>query len=210
VTDDEVIRVVIAAPSEVACAGLEALLATEAGVVVVDTAVSLPSEDFVERVSADVLLLELGSDTPEALAHMAERVGLPAIILLTSNATSWRQLLDLGVRAVLPDRIGAVGLLAAIKAVAAGLVVLDEQAAGIDGLRSEAEPRRESVEMLTPRELEVLHLLAEGLPNKAIGRALEISEHTVKFHLSSILGKLGATSRTEAVAIGIRRGIVMV
>jgi NarL family two-component system response regulator YdfI len=210
VTGDHVVRVAIAAPSDIACARIEALLATEAGVCVVGTATSMLLAEFLEQVDADVLLLDPGSEIAETLAHIAERVEMPPTILLASNSAVWRYLFDLGVRAVLPNHIEANRLLAAIKAVAAGFVVLDEHAAGIESLRSEGEPRREQVETLTPRELEVLHLLAEGLPNKEIATTLEISEHTVKFHLSSIFGKLGATSRTEALAIGIRRGLVMV
>ena len=148
----------------------------------------------------------------QALAHIAERVALPATVLLASNDQPERQLLALGVRAVLlPDRLPAARLVAAVKAVAAGLIVFDEHAANIES-PGEDERRREpgSVDALTARETEVLQLLAKGLPNKEIARALDISEHTVKFHLSAIFGKLGATSRTEAVAIGIRRGRVMI
>jgi DNA-binding NarL/FixJ family response regulator len=63
-------------------------------------------------------------------------------------------------------------------------------------------------EELTPREIEVLELLAEGLPNKAIGVRLKISDQTVKFHVASIIGKLGASNRTDAVRLAIRRGLV--
>jgi DNA-binding NarL/FixJ family response regulator len=70
---------------------------------------------------------------------------------------------------------------------------------------SEAEPL---VEQLTPRELTVLALVADGLGNREIGQELEISEHTVKFHLASIFGKLGASSRTEAVRRGLRLGLI--
>jgi two-component system, NarL family, response regulator YdfI len=210
VTGDHVVRVAIAASSDVTCARIEALLATEPDVCVVGTARSTLLAEFLEQIDADVLLLDLGSEMAEALAHVAERVELPTTILLASNLAAWRHLVDLGVRAVLANHVEADRLVAAIKAVAAGLVVLDEHAAGIENFRSEGEPRREQVETLTPRELEVLRLLAEGLPNKEIATTLAISEHTVKFHLSSIFGKLGATSRTEAVAIGIRRGLVMV
>jgi DNA-binding NarL/FixJ family response regulator len=66
------------------------------------------------------------------------------------------------------------------------------------------------VEALTARELEVLQLLASGLGNKEIASRLQISEHTVKFHVASIMGKLGAASRTEAVTVGIRRGLIMI
>jgi DNA-binding NarL/FixJ family response regulator len=67
----------------------------------------------------------------------------------------------------------------------------------------------ESLEPLTRREREVLQMLASGLANKEIATRLSISDHTVKFHVASILGKLGASTRTEAVATGIRNGLVM-
>jgi DNA-binding NarL/FixJ family response regulator len=72
--------------------------------------------------------------------------------------------------------------------------------------RGVAEP---GTEPLTPREIEVLRMLAEGDANKAIAWKLGISEHTVKFHVSSIMSKLGAASRTEAAATGIRQGLVL-
>ena len=62
---------------------------------------------------------------------------------------------------------------------------------------------------LTPREIEVLRLLAEGLANKNIAWKLKISEHTVKFHIASIFTKLNVSSRAEAVAIGIRQGVIL-
>ncbi|HBY93115.1 MAG TPA: helix-turn-helix transcriptional regulator [Chloroflexi bacterium] len=70
----------------------------------------------------------------------------------------------------------------------------------------ESEPLDEP---LTARETEVLQLLAQGLANKQIAAALQISEHTVKFHVSSIYAKLGVTNRTEAVGLGVRRGLVV-
>jgi DNA-binding NarL/FixJ family response regulator len=72
-----------------------------------------------------------------------------------------------------------------------------------------SRPLAELAEALTPRESEVLQMLASGLANKEIAARLTISEHTVKFHVASILGKLGAGSRTEAVSLGIRRGLVL-
>ena len=65
-----------------------------------------------------------------------------------------------------------------------------------------------AVEALTPREVQVLELLAEGLPNKAIAGRLAISDQTVKFHVSSLCGKLGAANRTDAVRRGVRRGLI--
>jgi DNA-binding CsgD family transcriptional regulator len=64
------------------------------------------------------------------------------------------------------------------------------------------------VESLTPRETQVLELVADGLSNKAIAAALGVSDETVKFHLGSILGKLGASNRTDAVRLAVRRGLV--
>jgi NarL family two-component system response regulator YdfI len=89
-----------------------------------------------------------------------------------------------------------------IKSVAAGLVVFDS---AVLSQRSEEDPLAES---LTPREGEVLRLLAEGSGNKEIAARLNISEHTIKFHIRSILGKLGAASRTEAVTRGLRSGLI--
>ncbi|MGH8704226.1 MAG: response regulator transcription factor, partial [Burkholderiales bacterium] len=118
-----------------------------------------------------------------------------------------------GVRAVLPRAAAPAEIIAAIEAVAAGLVVLHP-----DGL--EALPPRpagaappsasEADQPLTARETEVLAMLAEGLGNKLIAARLGISEHTVKFHVASIFAKLGAGTRTEAVTIGVRRGLIMI
>ena len=105
--------------------------------------------------------------------------------------------------------VDAPALAAAVRAAAAGLIVLDPMYAGATGIHTHARPSAEG-EMLTAREREVLHLVAAGLPNKAIARELGISEHTAKFHVGSLLGKLGAASRTEAVTLATRRGILPV
>jgi len=117
-----------------------------------------------------------------------------------------------GARAVLPREAQAEEIVAAIEGVAAGLVVLHpDLASGLTPhLVPVAHPLRASeVESLTPREIEVLGMLAEGAGNKNIARRLGISEHTVKFHVGSILGKLGASSRTEAVTLGVRQGLIL-
>ena len=106
-------------------------------------------------------------------------------------------------------------IVAAIAAVAGGLMTLDRRWAGAllaTPERSQAPiPERlaDREEPLTARELEVLQLLAEGLPNKRIAAQLHISEHTAKFHVSAILLKLGAASRTEAVTLAARRGLLI-
>jgi len=116
------------------------------------------------------------------------------------------------VRAYLPSDAAAAEILAAIAAVGQGLVVLTQVQA--ERLLPAHSPRDENlprlIEALTPREIEVLRLMADGLVNKEIADRLGISEHTAKFHVASILGKLQASSRTEAVARGMRRGLIPV
>jgi DNA-binding NarL/FixJ family response regulator len=123
-----------------------------------------------------------------------------------------------GVRAVVPADIDAATLVAVIAVVAAGLVVMPRgdivggESAGAKMAGTWADPIDGPDELpiiLTPREREVLALLAEGASNKAIARALAVSVHTAKFHVASLTEKLGASSRLEAIAIAIRAGLVM-
>lgn len=141
---------------------------------------------------ADVLLAE--GDVPEAAG------GAPVVLL--SDAPWSAGLYHDGVRAILPPDAAPEEIAAALEAAARGfaLVAPAELAAWLP------EPAAFDEEPLTPRELEVLHLLAEGVANKEIAWRLAISEHTVKFHVASILTKLHAQTRTEAVTRGIRRG----
>ncbi|HYW38648.1 MAG TPA: response regulator transcription factor, partial [Terriglobales bacterium] len=120
-------------------------------------------------------------------------------------------LLRSGVRAILSRESDPADVLSAIYAAYDGLVLLSTAAAeslaavyGDQPLEVEAELSEE----ITSRETDVLRMLAEGLVNKDIAARLGISEHTVKFHISSILDKLGASTRTEAVTLGIRRGLI--
>ena len=91
-------------------------------------------------------------------------------------------------------------------AVAQGLLVFGESLVALPDTAADAEAL---VEPLSARELEVLRRMAEGLANKQIARELEISEHTVKFHVNAVLGKLGAQSRTEAVVRATRAGLIL-
>jgi len=106
-----------------------------------------------------------------------------------------------GVGGFLQSNASSEQIVQAIKSVASGLMVFDRALAP-------QSPDDELLEQLTSRENEVLRLLADGLGNKEIAVKLSISEHTIKFHIHSILGKLGAASRTEAVTRGLRRGII--
>jgi NarL family two-component system response regulator YdfI len=142
--------------------------------------------------------------------------GVPVILLVDNPGRRISEALPAGVRAVLPRNITSTEIAAAIEAVAAGLYVFHP--ADIDSIptlrpgQSETVPElgEPIVEHLTPREIEVLQLLSAGLGNKEIATRLNISEHTAKFHVASIMGKLGAATRTEAVTLGIRHGLVMI
>jgi DNA-binding CsgD family transcriptional regulator len=116
-------------------------------------------------------------------------------------------------RAILPSTVDGDLLRAAVVMVAAGFSIVEMD--GSRGLFEEGEEPARSSDVghgemtLTPRENEVLTLLAHGAPNKVIARELGISVHTAKFHVASVLAKLNARNRSDAVAIGIRRGLVM-
>jgi two-component system, NarL family, response regulator YdfI len=198
------IRVLIAAPSPVVRAGLEALAASAPEVAVVG---SFPDLSAVDDVRPDVVLAAVPPDEippPRDAGHSAY------VLLGAGSGSGWTsEALRLGVRAVLPPDTSPPGILAAIEAAANGLAAIDPHeldALLLAGARS--APPRETLD-LTTRERQVLSLMAEGAANKAIAWKLNISEHTVKFHVASILGKLNAASRTEAVAIGIRRGMIL-
>jgi two-component system, NarL family, response regulator YdfI len=164
----------------------------------------------------DVLLVNLDADRlGSALARVRSGPGGPVVVVL---AAAPRRLLgahamQLGVRAVLPADATAEEVVAAVEAAAAGLVALHPEA--LDALRppapsvarAETSPDARS---LTAREIEVLGMMAEGLGNKIIASRLGISPHTAKFHVGAIMAKLGAGSRTEAVTIGVRLGLVAI
>jgi DNA-binding NarL/FixJ family response regulator len=97
---------------------------------------------------------------------------------------------------------------AALHAVAEAEVVIDDAFA--DSLLRNPRAEVEMIEPLTAREREVLRLLASGQTNKEIGQRLGVTDHTIKFHVNGILGKLGAQTRTEAVVEAARRGIIAV
>jgi DNA-binding NarL/FixJ family response regulator len=145
---------------------------------------------------------------------------VPAAQVPTTEPATWR----CDVRAVLPGDVDATTLGAVITVIAAGLSVAPPNAARGTGKRGGAASSgtwaealdhsgtddEEPAVALTPREREVLTLLAAGASNKAIAHALGLSVHTAKFHVASLTEKLGAGGRLEAVAIAIRTGLVMV
>jgi two-component system, NarL family, response regulator YdfI len=206
------IRVAVVATSAVRRAGLESVvrhhpefqLAGSFGAVA-----SLVS--FARSTELDVMVVD--SDSIPDLSR--EPISDAAIVLLSevSDARSIARLLRSGVRAILSRESDPDTVLSAIYAAYDGLVLLStptaERLAAVYGDQP-LEVEDELSEEITSRETEVLRMLAEGLVNKDIAARLGISEHTVKFHISSILDKLGASTRTEAVTVGIRRGLVAI
>jgi two-component system nitrate/nitrite response regulator NarL len=212
------IRVVIVADDPLARAGLAALLAGQPDCAVVGQVQGGP--DLVDEVAVyqpDVVLWDLGWDPEPGFTTLREddleRLGeladsqVPVLVLLPDGAyaaDAWTA----GAQGALLRDTGVEPMVPALLAIAQGLTVLDQSLAATL-LPSQEELPGALVEDLTPRELEVLQLLAEGLPNKTIAYQLGISEHTVKFHVNAILGKLGAQSRTEAVVRATRLGLII-
>jgi NarL family two-component system response regulator YdfI len=211
------IRVLIVASSSISQRGLETLLRASTSLQVVGVLSDLGQlSENLEELQPDVLIAEItGQDRtlPDEILKLSEEAPV-AIVLLVDDANSERDLdaLRNGVRAVLPRNTNPVGIVAAVEAVGAGLSVLLPE--GVDTLLRESTASHRAVspplvEALTPREIEVLGMMVEGWGNKEISTRLGISEHTVKFHVASIMGKLNASSRTEAVTSGIRHGLIM-
>jgi DNA-binding NarL/FixJ family response regulator len=200
-------RVLIVGDNPLARVGLAALLAGQAGVVVAGQTSSVNLTADVDLYNPDVLAWDLGWEPlPERLSD-ARDLNLPFLALLNdpSQATdAW----SAGARGLLLHEADSDRLAAGLAAVAQGLIVIDPSLStnvlAIGGSNSEGP-----TEALTSREMEVLQLLAEGLPNKSIARKLGITDHTVKFHVNAIMSKLGAQSRTEAVVRATRQGFII-
>jgi NarL family two-component system response regulator YdfI len=205
-------RVLVVASSPVVRAGLESLLA-RTGEYAVLGAAALPRLRGDALTEPDVIVLALRGGGEEELARdlAPEASTGPAVVVLGAEPVAdWGpRVLRLGARAVLPETAGAAELAAAIEAAAAGLVALPPELVGV---AARAQLRSETAvapQPLTAREVEVLGLLAAGLGNKVIAGRLAISEHTVKSHVTSLFAKLAVSTRAEAVAAGVRQGLLM-
>src|SRR5260370_14383519 len=204
------IRIAVVATSAVRRAGVESVIRSQTEFHLAgsfDAVAALVA--FARRAELDVIVID--SDSIRDL--LLEPIADAAIVLLTdiSDARSISRLLRSGVRAILSRESDTDDVLSAIYAAYDGLVLLGaptaESLAAVYGDQP-FEVEDELSEEITSRETDVLRMLAEGLVNKVISARLGISEHTVKFHISSILDKLGASTRTEAVTLGIRRGLI--
>jgi DNA-binding NarL/FixJ family response regulator len=200
-------RVFLVAPTPFARVGLRSLL--ESTEVTAEVLVVGEADSVVELAPPEADVLVVAGDEPlEEAARAVAEEGTQAILLLSEDDRSMPLLREVAPRGwgiISPDA-PPEELSAAIIAVAQGLVVLPRSLTG--RLLRGQEAVEEPAEPLTAREREVLGLLGRGLSNKMIARDLRISEHTVKFHVSSIYAKLGAASRTEAVGLGARRGLI--
>jgi DNA-binding NarL/FixJ family response regulator len=165
-------------------------------------------EQRAENLQADVAVVDLDHAQPT----LSSVTMPPVVALIDDPEAQWiAQALKSGVRGILARDAEKDALVPAIHAAHAGFLFFDGMIGDILSTHIRAaQPSDDALlEELTPREIEVLQMLTEGLGNREMATRLGISEHTVKFHISSILGKLGAGSRTEAVTQGIRQGLII-
>ena len=222
--DTDLIQLMIVAPSQAMRAGLRSLLSGDASLIVTGEAASLAGVGAYAWRGVDVLLRAvadtgLESSLSDLQANLPGSEPFPALLLLSDEVESIDALSGLPLRAwgVLPVDASAEELIVAVRALHEGLIVaaphlfsrlLANRPQAGEALVFNTSDRA-LVEALTARETEVLQLLAQGLANKQIAVLLSISEHTVKFHVSSIYAKLGAANRTEAVRLGARQGLIL-
>lgn len=200
-------RVLVLGEDPLARAGLAALLENQPQILILGHGTA--DSDLVSAYQADLLLIDLGWEAARSLGdlNVLASENLPILALIANPE-------DAALVTTALNRFDAYGLLlrersaqqiaSAAAAVLAGLLVIDP---ALRALFQEAEPGiSPEREELTPREHDVLQLLAQGLTNKAIAHQLGITEHTIKFHVNAILSKLNAQSRTEAVSQALRHG----
>lgn len=227
------ITVFIVASSAIVRAGLTALVEADGRFIVVGSAAeistALPDDSF-QTQTADVLLLDIENQNedwfevlPQSAGSHEESGEFPAIVALVPDLTDLEWLTEMmrrNMRGILGRDANENEIAAAIEAAASGLLVLpplivetilqllaNNRSLSLSNAGDDLP--EELIETLTPREQEVLGMLAEGASNKSIAHRLSISEHTVKFHVSSIFGKLNVTTRTEAVTQGLKMGLLL-
>lgn len=211
------IQVMVVAASPVVRAGLLAVLTINPRLTVVGSASNLDAVlGEVGQLQPDVVLFDLGSNLQESvweklLLFQEEQYPAAIIVIVKElDSVNLEAALRSGVKGILADTSTELEIVAAVEALAAGLVVLHPDAVELLPFKNSIPEKPLSpVQTLTPREIEVLEMLGSGMGNKAIATKLHISDHTVKFHVSSIFSKLGVSSRTEAVSVGVRLGLIL-
>jgi len=210
------LRVLVVASNPLARAGLAALLADQPGLTIVGQ-VENDLPDALDVYRPDVVVWDMGWEPLTFLEKVRDlrdsRIPVIALLANVTNAIeSASALLGAGLRGLLLQNSNAAVLASALTAAANGITVIGAPIADsvlADSIRiNTASSEFSKPDALTTRELEVINLIAEGLPNKTIAGKLNISEHTVKFHVNAILTKLGAQSRTEAVVRATRLGLI--
>ena len=207
-----VIRVLVVSPQSGVRRELERVVARDPGLRLIGACESLASLDgLTDENRPDVVLLGPGPEAQRPMAlrleHETGRDATPLVVLLDDlDRNAAAQALRAGARAALPHHASPLEIGAAIRGAMAGLASVPA-AFAISMLDADSPDGRGRV--LTPREREILTLLGEGLVNKEIAVRLGVSEHTVKTHLAAIYEKLDASNRAEAVATGLRRGLIM-
>jgi two-component system, NarL family, nitrate/nitrite response regulator NarL len=203
------LRVLIVGDNPLARAGLAALLASQPELNIVgQTAADTELALSISAYRPDVVIWDMGWDAPRAFDQLADaRDAAPPVLVLLTESAHAAGAFSAGARGVLFQEANAETLAAALHSLAQGLVVLAPEVMPL--AMPTAPPNLPATETLTARELEVLALVAEGLPNKTIAARLAISEHTVKFHINAVMSKLGAQSRTEAVVRATRLGLIV-
>jgi two-component system, NarL family, nitrate/nitrite response regulator NarL len=196
------LRVLIVGDDPLARGGVAALLAGRDDVTIAGQVAPDALASAVTR--ADAIAWDAGP-SGQAGGERIRRADAPVVALVSADADA-AESLRAGARGVLLRGASADALAAALVAVSRGLAVVD---GALRETLLRAAPPVLAGETLTPREREVLGLLAEGLPNRAIAARLGISDHTAKFHVNAILGKLGAETRAEAIVLAARRGMVV-
>jgi two-component system, NarL family, response regulator YdfI len=214
---DGAIRVVVSANAALRRAELEAIVRDSEATKLVGSIYGLDMFPHRSRESqADVLLADIGRADLLALSRPSaldeDKAPISTVALTDQTDPGWViPALQNGMKSVLSRDASADEIITAIQAAFAGLVILEPDV--IERILHNLRPTvvtSEDMEELTVREIEVLRMLADGLANKAIATRLGISEHTVKFHISSLLSKMGAASRTQAVTQGIRNGLIVI
>ncbi|HEY9877993.1 MAG TPA: response regulator transcription factor [Leptolyngbyaceae cyanobacterium] len=215
---ERVKQVLIVASSAIARAGLTALIMEQTDQWQAFSIAALSDWPQQNIPSPDTVLLDLshqGNNLSVEILKVIENFPAPVVVLLEeSSEPNLPELLHAGVQGILVNNAAPAEMVAALEAVTAGLVALPadlmaDLIEGVLGISSNRNSPTVPSQALTQREIEVLTLLAEGLGNKEVARRLTISEHTVKFHISTLFAKLNASSRTEAVMIGARLGLIL-
>ncbi len=204
------VRVLVVSPYPTVRAGLRALLQSDDEIAIIGETEGVQAGAVPLSPLPDVLLLD-ASAAPGVLDALETAAPETAVVVLGADAEMVSRRPGRAARGFLTRDAGAPELSAALKAVAQGLTVIDGPLTRAVLVERPAHTASgiEVEEPLTRREVEVLQLLAAGLPNKTIAVRLGISEHTAKFHVSSVLSKLGAASRTEAVTTAARQGLLL-